>query len=81
MFSNTTGFLTRFWKARRGPCLSIVPAAGDSVAVLSRPSGQIDGAVLDQGHPHLETRPDPVDDGVSLLGDTLNGIGAGRLAG
>lgn len=75
-----TGFLTRFWESPARPWFVIVPAAGDPVAVI--PSI---GALLMAQTWVRDIRtwdaPDPVDDGVSLLADTLRALIAptGRL--
>jgi len=74
-----TGFLTRFWESPSRPWYLVVPAMGKPVAVI--PSI---GAAL-MGQTWVEDirtwrAPDPADDGVSLLSDTLNEIaGAGRI--
>ncbi|EDM71385.1 peptidase M24 [Roseobacter sp. AzwK-3b] len=69
-----TGFLTRFWESPSRPWFVVLPAAGDPVAVI--PSI---GAALMAGTWIKDIRtwsaPDPLDDGVSLLADTLREIG------
>lgn len=65
-----TGFLTRFWESPARPWFIIVPASGAPVAVI--PSI---GADL-MARTWIETiltwdAPDPHDDGISLLSDTL----------
>lgn len=65
-----TGFLTRFWESPARPWFVIVPASGTPVAVI--PSI---GADLMRKTWITDIRtwnaPDPDDDGVSLLADTL----------
>ncbi|MFT6073506.1 MAG: Xaa-Pro aminopeptidase [Yoonia sp.] len=65
-----TGFLTRFWESPARPWFVLVPVDGEPVAVI--PSI---GAVL-MGRGWLKDirtwdAPDPVDDGVSLLAETI----------
>lgn len=65
-----TGFLTRFWESPARPWFIVVPASGDPVAVI--PSI---GADLMQRTWITQVRtwdaPDPADDGLSLLVNTL----------
>lgn len=65
-----TGFLTRFWESPARPWFIVVPASGAPVAVI--PSI---GAALMQRTWITQVRtwdaPDPADDGLSLLVDTL----------
>lgn len=66
-----TGFLTPFWQSPTRPWFVIVPAAGQPVAVIPT-----------IGHSLMDTlwisdirtwpAPEPADDGVSLLSETLN---------
>ncbi|WP_341234984.1 Xaa-Pro peptidase family protein [uncultured Sulfitobacter sp.] len=74
-----TGFLTRFWESPSRPWYLVVPAMGKPVAVI--PS--IGAALMAQTWvDDIRTwrAPDPADDGVSLLSDTLNEMaGAGRI--
>lgn len=68
-----TGFLTRFWESPARPWFVIVPAMGDPVAVI--PS--IGAPLMARGWlSDIRTwdAPDPEDDGVSLLADTLNDL-------
>lgn len=69
-----TGFLTRFWESPSRSWFLVVPAAGDPVAVI--PS--IGAALMGQSwisDIRTWSAPDPDDDGVSLLADTLREIG------
>ena len=74
----TTGFLTRFWESPARPWFVIVPAAGLPVAVI--PSI---GAPLMQRTWVADIRtwdaPNPVDDGLSLLTDTLRDLRLHRI--
>ena len=69
-----TGFLTRFWESPSRPWFLVVPAAGDPVAVI--PS--IGAALMGQSwisDIRTWSAPNPDDDGVSLLADTLREVG------
>ena len=73
-FRYFSGFLTRFWESPSRPWFLIIPASGDPVAVI--PS--IGEVLLRRGwitDVRTWSAPDPVDDGVSLLADTLREIG------
>ena len=76
----TTGFLTRFWESPARPWFVVVPATGDPVAVIPAI-----GAELMRRCWISDIRtwnaPDPVDDGVSLLAETLAALvpEAGRI--
>lgn len=65
-----TGFLTRFWESPARPWFVIVPAKGDPVAVI--PAIGVD-LMSRTWITHIRNwpAPDPRDDGVSLLADTL----------
>lgn len=69
-----TGFLTRFWESPSRPWFLILPASGDPVAVI--PSI---GAALMARTWITDIRtwaaPDPEDDGVTLLAETLRELG------
>lgn len=65
-----TGFLTRFWESPARPWYVILPASGKPVAVIPAIGADLMGrSWLDD----IRTwpAPDPVDDGVSLLAETL----------
>ncbi|MEC9196367.1 MAG: Xaa-Pro peptidase family protein [Pseudomonadota bacterium] len=65
-----TGFLTRFWESPARPWFVIVPAKGDPVAVI--PAIGVD-LMSRTWITHIRSwpAPDPRDDGVSLLAETL----------
>ncbi len=65
-----TGFLTRFWESPARPWFVVVPASGQPVAVI--PSIGVD-LMSRTWLTDIRTwdAPDPRDDGVSLLSDTL----------
>ena len=66
----TTGFLTRFWESPARPWYVVIPVSGDPVAVI--PS--IGSALMARTWmPNIHTwdAPNPDDDGVSLLAETL----------
>ena len=69
-----TGFLTRFWESPTRPWYLVVPASGDPIAVIPTI-----GAALMRATWINDIRtwpaPDPEDDGVSLLTETLCGLG------
>ncbi len=69
----TTGFLTRFWESPARPWFVIVPSHGKPIAVI--PSiGRDLMARTWVADIRTWDAPDPVDDGVSLLGDTLREV-------
>lgn len=75
-----TGFFTRFWESPSRPWFVVLPMVGDPIAVI--PSI---GAAL-MGRTWLRdirtwTAPNPVDDGVSLLGKTLHEVARGGKVG
>lgn len=73
-----TGYLTRFWESPSRPWFLIVPASGKPVAVI--PS--IGAALMSQTWiEDIRTwrAPDPLDDGVSLLTNTLNALTRGAV--
>ena len=65
-----TGFLTRFWESPARAWSIVVPQTGDPVAVIPSIGASLMGRTW---IPHLRTwdAPDPRDDGISLLADTL----------
>lgn len=65
-----TGFLTRFWESPARPWFVVVPAAGDPVAVIPTIGTTLMGRTWVDDIRNWDA-PDPVDDGVSLLADTL----------
>ncbi len=74
-----TGFLTRFWESPSRPWFLVVPQSGKPIAVI--PS--IGAALMAQTWiDDIRTwrAPNPQDDGVSLLAETLNEIGAEVIA-
>jgi Xaa-Pro aminopeptidase len=65
-----SGFLTRFWESPARPWFLVVPAREDPVAVIPA----IGAALMRrtwQGALRCWDAPDPADDGVSLLAETL----------
>jgi len=76
----TTGFLTRFWESPTRPWFVIVPSSGDPVAVIPSIGAALMGRCWISDIRTWDA-PDPVDDGVSLLGDALADIvpGTGRI--
>ncbi len=67
----TTGFLTRFWESPARPWFVLVPASGDPVAIIPAIGADLMGRcwITDI---RTWNAPDPVDDGVSLLADTIS---------
>ena len=65
-----TGFLTRFWESPARPWFVVVPSAGEPAAVIPAIGAELMGRgwLTD-----IRTwdAPDPIDDGVSLLVDTI----------
>lgn len=68
-----TGFLTRFWESPARPWFVIVPAAGDPVAVIPTIGAELMGRTWIADIRTWDA-PEPVDDGVSLLIDTICGL-------
>jgi Xaa-Pro aminopeptidase len=66
----TTGFLTRFWESPARPWFVVVPQAGDPVAVIPSIGADLMGRTWLRDIRTWDA-PDPRDDGVSLLADTL----------
>lgn len=65
-----SGFLTRFWESPARPWFMIVPASGEPVAVIPAIGADLMGRTW-ISRVRLWDAPDPVDDGISLLVDTL----------
>lgn len=65
-----TGFLTRFWESPARPWFIVVPAKGDPIAVIPAIGADLMGRTWINDI-RTWAAPDPVDDGVSLLSDTL----------
>lgn len=65
-----TGFLTRFWESPARPWFIVVPASGEPVAVIPAIGQDLMGRTW-MNDIRTWDAPDPVDDGVSLLTDTL----------
>ena len=65
-----TGYLTRFWESPTLPWFLIVPASGDPVAVIPSIGAALMGKTWITDI-RTWSAPDLVDDGVSLLADTL----------
>ncbi len=66
----TTGFLTRFWESPARPWFVIVPQVGDPVAVIPSIGADLMGRTWLHDIRTWDA-PDPRDDGISLLADTL----------
>lgn len=66
----TTGFLTRFWESPARPWFVVVPHAGDPVAVIPSIGADLMGRTWLRDI-RIWDAPNPRDDGVSLLADTL----------
>lgn len=65
-----TGFLTRFWESPTRPWFVVVPARGDPVAVIPAIGLELMSRTW-LNEIRTWDAPDPADDGVSLLADTL----------
>ncbi|MSU92211.1 M24 family metallopeptidase [Rhodobacteraceae bacterium 2CG4] len=68
-----TGFLTRFWESPARPWFVVVPAAGAPVAVIP----EIGAALMRRtwlSDIRTWEAPDPRDDGIGLLAETLCGL-------
>ncbi|KUF10446.1 M24 family metallopeptidase [Pseudoponticoccus marisrubri] len=68
-----TGFLTRFWESPARPWFVLLPASGGPVAVIPA----IGAPLMRRCHAEVIRTwpsPDPEDDGVSLLTETLAGL-------
>jgi Xaa-Pro aminopeptidase len=69
-----TGFLTRFWESPSRPWFLILPVSGDPVAVIPSIGAALMGTTWISDI-RTWAAPDPDDDGVTLLADTLREIG------
>ncbi|QJF51652.1 M24 family metallopeptidase [Roseobacter ponti] len=65
-----TGFLTRFWESPARPWFVLVPASGAPVAVIPSIGEKLMGTTWISDIRTWDA-PDPRDDGISLLADTL----------
>lgn len=69
-----TGFLTRFWESPSRPWFVIVPARGKPIAVIPSIGAELMAATwIDDIRTWVA--PDPEDDGVTLMADTLREVG------
>lgn len=75
-----TGFLTRFWESPARPWFVVVPATGDPVAVIPAIGAELMRRCWIKDI-RIWNAPDPVDDGVSLLAETLKELvpAAGKI--
>lgn len=74
-----TGFLTRFWESPSRPWFLVVPAQGKPIAVIPGIGAALMARTWVED---IRTwrAPNPTDDGVSLLSDTLNEVaGNGQI--
>ncbi|RSK35101.1 aminopeptidase P family protein [Rhodovulum iodosum] len=65
-----TGFLTRFWESPARPWFVVLPARGAPVAVIPAIGAELMGRTW-VSEIRTWPAPDPADDGVTLLADTL----------
>ena len=75
-----TGYLTRFWESPSRPWFLVVPAAGEPVAVIPSIGAELMGRSWISDI-RTWSAPDPVDDGVTLLADTLRELAIGGQVG
>ncbi len=68
-----TGFLTRFWESPARPWFVVLPARGNPIAVIPAIGAELMGRTWVSDIRTWDA-PDPVDDGVGLLSDTLCGV-------
>jgi len=68
-----TGFLTRFWESPARPWFLIIPAQGEPIAVIPAIGADLMGRTWVQDIRTWDA-PDPLDDGVSLLAETLREV-------
>lgn len=75
-----TGFLTRFWESPARPWFILVPAQGRPIAVIPAIGAALMGRTWMQDIRTWDA-PDPVDDGVTLLAETVREVvpNGGRL--
>lgn len=66
----TTGFLTRFWESPARPWFIVLPQTGDPIAVIPAIGADLMGKTWITDI-RTWSAPDPHDDGVSLLAQTL----------
>lgn len=69
-----TGFLTRFWESPSRPWFLVVPASGMPIAVIPSIGAALMGSTW-VSDIRTWSAPNPADDGVSLLADTLKEVG------
>jgi len=69
----TTGFLTRFWESPARPWFVVIPQAGDPVAVIPSIGADLMGRTWLRDIRTWDA-PDPRDDGIGLLAETLAGV-------
>ena len=68
-----TGFLTRFWESPARPWFVVIPAKGDPVAVIPSIGADLMGRTW-MTDIRTWTAPNPYDDGISLLADTITAL-------
>ena len=68
------GFLTRFWESPSRPWFLVLPQAGRPIAVIPSIGAALMGQTWVKDI-RTWSAPDPEDDGVSLLADTLREVG------
>ncbi|MEM9676411.1 MAG: Xaa-Pro peptidase family protein [Pseudomonadota bacterium] len=77
-FTYFAGFLTRFWESPARPWYLILPASGEPVAVIPA-IGEVLMARSVVRDIRTWSSPDLIDDGVSLLADTLKQLRVARV--
>lgn len=70
-----TGFLTRFWESPARPWFVVTPSSGDPIAVIPRIGADLMGRTWIKDIRTWDA-PNPDDDGVTLLSDTIAGVTA-----
>jgi Xaa-Pro aminopeptidase len=75
-----TGYLTRFWESPSRPWFLIVPGSGEPVAVIPSIGAALMGKTWIRDI-RTWAAPDPADDGVSLLAETLREVAGGGKVG